>query len=101
MCIGERASVALTPSGCGGREAYELLHGLCERCRATVALAFGEAELYHSGALITRVCGEDEREDEREGERGPKGEGERGGAEASGVTDERARGHLCSLRVAE
>ena len=61
--LGARYSAALTPALIGPdggaavltREDYALLASLRERCRRVTAAAFGEAELFHCGALITRI----------------------------------------------
>ena len=58
--LGARASVALTLDECGSEEGSALLHNVRERCRVAIGIAFGEREVFHSGALITRVVAGDD-----------------------------------------
>ena len=55
--LGARSSAALTADliESVGREKYNLLYDLRERCKRAVSVAFGEETLYHAGALITRI----------------------------------------------
>jgi hypothetical protein len=48
---------ALVESGLCTPDLYALLNALRERCRLAVATAFGESDLYHSGALLSRIIG--------------------------------------------
>ena len=58
--LGARASVALTLDECGSEEGSALVHNVRERCRVAIGIAFGEREVFHSGALITRVVAGDD-----------------------------------------
>ena len=60
LSLGDRASASLDPSlvarGVISPSQYSLLDALRERSRRIVGNAFGEAALYHCGALLSRIA---------------------------------------------